>query len=164
MSKLTSLERLNLKKLIDNNEDYTDNTESIRSLKHSELIRTDVNEMIKIKLGNADSTQEEITELCRNNCGFMFNNYTDIFNKIINDEIDLTILNKFLDVLKSVESGKLDQHEASVVIGKVLKELYVDSAMKIADKKDAEYKTEVQPKVVPLNVSWNEYKIFKKHH
>ena len=33
-------------------------------------------------------------------------------------------------MLKEIEDGETDQHEASVKIGKILKELYIDSAMK----------------------------------
>jgi hypothetical protein len=163
MAKLSSLERLNLKKLIDDN-DSTNNTENIRSLRHSDLIKKDVGEMVKIKLRHIKSTTEEIADVCREKCTFLFNNYTDIFNKIINNEIDLTILKKFLGVLKLVEDGKMDQHEASVIVGKVLKELYIDSAMKVADKKDAEYqaKNPVKEKVVPMKLSWAEYKAIKK--
>ena len=33
-----------------------------------------------------------------------------------------------------MENGKLDQHEASYKVGKVLKELYIDTAMKREEK------------------------------
>ena len=50
----------------------------------------------------------------------------DIFNKIVNDEIDLEIMYKFLWVLKLVEDGKASQEVGSAAIGKLLKELYVE--------------------------------------
>ena len=58
----------------------------------------------------------------------------DIYNKIRKDEIDMTILLKFLDVLKKIEDNELDQHEGSFEVGKLLKELYVDSALRKAEK------------------------------
>ena len=33
-------------------------------------------------------------------------------------------------MLKEIEDNKIDQHEASVKIGKILKKLFIDSAMK----------------------------------
>ena len=42
----------------------------------------------------------------------------------------LSILTKFLDVLKLIEDKKIDQHEGSFKIGKYLKEMYIDSAQK----------------------------------
>ena len=42
--------------------------------------------------------------------------------------------------IKESENGKTDQHEASFKIGKLLKELYIDSALKQAEKHDAKQK------------------------
>ena len=36
----------------------------------------------------------------------------------------------FIDKLKEIEDGEVDQHEASVDIGKILKQMYIDSALK----------------------------------
>ena len=47
--------------------------------------------------------------MCLSKCSFLFNNYTDIFNKIKNDEIDLSILDRFLNVLKQIEDGNVDR-------------------------------------------------------
>ena len=37
---------------------------------------------------------------------------------------------KLINVLKNIEEGDVDQHEGSVVVGKILKEMYIDSALK----------------------------------
>ena len=90
----------------------------------------------------------------------MFTYYTDIYNKIRKDEIDLNILNRFLNVLRNIEDGEIDQHDGSYIVGSLLKELYVDSALKKADKINDEHEKTVV-KVVPketLNVSWNSFK------
>ena len=65
----------------------------------------------------------------------MFSNYTNIFNKIYNDTIDLNLFHKFLVILEGIENGKFDQHQASAQVGKILKEIYLDSAIREADKK-----------------------------
>ena len=45
-----------------------------------------------------------------------------------------------------------------LMVGKVLKELYVDSALKRADHLDKEHEAEKVVFVEPKNVSWRNYK------
>ena len=42
--------------------------------------------------------------------------------------MSIEIFKTMVDLLASIEHGEIDQHEASVKIGTVLRELYVDSA------------------------------------
>jgi hypothetical protein len=102
----------------------------------------------------------EFKELCRNKCSFLYNNYTNIFNKLINDELDLQILSQFLQVLYAIEESHIDQQEGSVIIGKLLKELYIDSALKHSTKIDLlnDEKVNVDRIVINKGISWNEYK------
>jgi len=160
MSKLSSQERLNLKKLIDESE-CENNTENIRQLKHSTLIRDDVRKIDTLRMAHPNMKSSEFDELCQGECQFLFNNYTDIFNKMVKNELDLTIMTKLLTVLKLIEDNKVDQHEGSVMVGKILKELYIDSAMKRADNIDKEYEDQRAPPVESKNISWKEYKLRK---
>jgi len=153
---LTDAERLNLKKLI-NESECENNTENIRRLKHSDLIRTDIRKMEQVK---KDSTldKDELLTRCQTECAFLFNNYTDIFNKVYNDELDFNIMAKLLVVLKMIEEEKVDQHEGSVIVGKILKELYLDSAIKRADNIDAQYAAEKVEPDAGKPISWSEFK------
>ena len=93
-------------------------------------------------------------------CNWLFTNYTNIYNKLKKDELDLNILGRFINMLKEIEDGETDQHEASVKIGKILKELYIDSAMK--NEKNIENKEKnKKPKKFkkPQNkITWKQYK------
>lgn len=152
-------QRLQLQNMIKIN-NVEDQTNFIRNLKHSQIIRNDVNNMILIKAkyrGNNDKIHKE----CINECNFLFTYYTDIYNKIRKDEIDIGILNKFLDVLKRVEEGELDQHEGSFLVGTLLKELYVDSALKKADKLNENEEPKPEPIKPQKNVSWKQFKKMK---
>ena len=157
MSQLNQQERLNLKKLIDES-DCDNNTESIRNLKHSTLIRDDVRKIDTMRNNNATMGEAEFSELCQKECTFLFNNYTDIFNKMVKNEIDLTIMTKLLTVLKLIEDSKVDQHEGSVMVGKILKELYIDSATKRSDNIDKQHDAERVPLVESRKISWSEFK------
>ena len=160
MSTLSESERLNLKRLI-NDSECEDNTEHIRKVKHSVLIRDDIRKLDTLKNTEAALKQsdfEKFKEKCSMEASFLYNNYTDIFNKMVNDELDLTIMTKMLVILKLIEDDKVDQHEGSAMIGKVLKELYVDSATKRMDNLDAKYEADKPVPIEGKKVSWKEFK------
>lgn len=153
-------QRLQLQNMIKTN-NVEDQTDFIRNLKHSQIIRNDVNNMILIKAKfRGDDTK--IHEECVSECNFLFTYYTDIYNKIRKDEIDIGILNKFLDVLKRIEDGELDQHEGSFLVGSILKELYVDSALKKADKLNANEEEREEPKKPEKQISYKQFKKMNK--
>jgi len=148
--------RLHLQKMIKAN-NVEDQTELIRELKHSHLLQEDINNLIMIK-AKYRNDPNKINEEAMNECSFLFTYYTDIFNKIKKDEIDLKILNKFLNVLRRIEDGEIDQHDGSYLVGQLLKELYVDSALKKADKLEEQNKVVEQPKHDTVKVSWKQFK------
>ena len=158
---MNDTDRLKLQEMIKAN-NSEDNTELIRQLKHSHLLQEDINQLLMLK-AKYKNNMEKISEEAPVKCSFLFTYYTDIFNKIKKDEIDLKILNKFLNVLRLIEDGELEQEEGSVMVGTLLKEMYIDAALKKADKLSQnevkEEKTEVKAAV---NISWREYKQFNK--
>ena len=166
---MDSTERLNLKKLVDQS-DAVDNTETIRRVKHSTQILEGIRAMENLKRKHRDlreSTPEDFAELCRTECAFMFNHYTDIFNKQLKDELNLGIMIRLIHVLRMIEDGAVDQHEGSVIVGKFLKELYVDSALRRADNLDKEHDNahdtedsgiDVGERPEPKPISWKQFK------
>ena len=150
-------QRLHLQKMITAN-NVEDNTDLIRQLKHSHILREDVNNLIMLKSKYFDDPNkinlEGMTE-----CTFLFTYYTDIYNKIRKDEIDLKILFNALDVLRDIEDEKIDQHEGAFEFGNLLKKIYVDSALKKAEKLNVETgEKEPEYKGPQVNVSWSEFK------
>ena len=162
MSVLSPDERLNLQKLV-NEMDSVDNTAHIRKVKHSVALRDEIRKLDTFKKKHIDIFQtdtEKFLEMGRAETPFLYNNYTDIFHRFIKDELDLEIMTKLLIVLKLIEDEKVDQHEGSVMIGKVLKELYVDSALKQSDHLNSKTDGPLMP--VPVKpISWKEYKSSK---
>lgn len=153
-------QRLQLQNMIKAN-NVEDQTDLIRNLKHSQVLRNEVNNMILLK-AKYRGDEEKIYSECVNECSFLFTYYTDIFNKIRKNEIDIGILNKFFDILRKIEDGDLDQHEGSFMIGTILKELYVDSALKKAEKLDELAEKAPEPKHAEVKISWNQYKKINK--
>lgn len=153
-------ESLDLKRLI-NETQCENNTDNIRKLKHSVLIRNDIRNLENLKKTNVSlrkSNPDEFNEVCQKECNFLFNNYTDIFNKILKDELDLRIMTKLLICLKLIEDGNVDQHEGSVMVGKILKELYIDSAIKRGENLDKEREAERIEVNSGKKMSWSDFK------
>lgn len=159
-------QRLKLKEMIKTN-DAKDFTSKIRTLKHSSLIRADVQTYLDLCKKYPKSHHERFfKETCNKKCAFIAKNYTDIYIKLTKKELNLDILTSLLNILKEIEDGKMDQHEASFKVGKVLKELYIDTALRKSAKIEAvedRKKNRSDKKVVkkPKKISYSEFK--KKH-
>ena len=154
-------QRLHLQKMISSN-NVVDQTKLIRELKHSHILRENVNNLIMLKAKYLDDSDSLNLE-AMNDCNFLFTYYTDLYNKIRKDEIDLKILFQFIDVLQKVEDGLLDQHEASFEVGTLLKQIYVDSALRKAEKLNAETgEKEPEYKGPQINISWKDFKNIQK--
>jgi hypothetical protein len=81
---------LNMKSLMES-DDYVNNTDKIRALKHSEDILLDIGRICELKKTHPNMRmieEEKFGNLCRGACPFLYNNYTDIFNKVLKDELD----------------------------------------------------------------------------
>jgi hypothetical protein len=154
-------QRLHLQKMIAAN-NVEDNTGLIRKLKHSHILREDVNNLLMLKAKHPNDSESLHLE-GMNECNFLFTYYTDIYNKIRKDEIDLKILFRALDVLRDIEDGKLDQHNGAYEFGLLLKQIYVDSALKKAEKLNAETgEKEKEYKGPQVDISWSQFKKMQK--
>jgi len=140
-----------------------DQTGLIRELKHSHILRENVNNLVMLKAKHFDDPDalnlEAMTE-----CSFLCNYYTDLYNKIRKDEIDLKILFQFIDVLRKIEDGQLDQHEGSYEVGLLLKKIYVDSALRKAEKLNAVTGvSEPEYKGPQVDISWKQFKMINSN-
>jgi hypothetical protein len=156
-------EKLTLQKMISENS-VEETTELIREVKHSEKIRQDIKMLNFLKKKHKkllNEKNENFDDIAVKECIFLFNNYTDIYNKVKKDEIDLNILNKFLDVLEKIENGKINQHEGSYEVGKLLKSMYIDSALrksKKLDKQNDKQNNSNNNTTEVKNISWRQFK------
>lgn len=165
MADLTNSERLNLEKMIKAS-DAEDNTDKIRELKHSKFIENDIQQLLSLKSKYkrlSETNSDQFDKMCENKCSFIFTNYTQIYNKVKKDNINLNLLAHFLVILRKIENSEINQHEGSVMVGKVLKEIYVDSALregqKIDQKNKKNSKQTKKPSSVGKNISYKEYKM-----
>ena len=150
-------QRIHLQNMIKTN-NTIDYTESIRELKHSYLIREQCDMLIKLK-EKFNGDDEKIHYEGINECNFLYTFYTDIYNKLRKDELDLSILKQLLDMLEEIEQGNLDQHDASFQVGTVLKNLYIDSALKKADKLNKnDDNAQIKESISTRDITWKQFK------
>lgn len=158
---ISSQEKLDLKRLARENEaeDYTD---EIRRVKHSNKIAED---LLKIftDLQNKKQMSKDEAQIA---CPFLFGTYPDIFQKAFANELNMVMMSRFLLVLKRVEDNEVDAHEGGLLIGKLLKAIYVDSALTRSAKSDETNKLEnniqaneiSEKKRTQEKISWKEFK------
>ena len=161
MAFLNDKSRLNLQEMI-RDSDAEDNTDKIRSLRHSQRIKREVDQMVKLKrkyrkLAKTDYKKYE--RLVTSHCNFLWTNYTNIFNRLLKDELDINILYKILEKLREIEDEGLSQTDASIGVGQLLKELYIDSALKRSNKLKAVEDSSVSEERKPVHdITWAAFK------
>jgi len=149
-------ERLQLNKMIKVN-NVEDQTEQIRKLKHSSILKKEIHELLLLKEKYREQPDQIINESIIK-CNFLYTNYTDIYNRVKKDEINVDLLFHFIHVLSQIEEGLIDQHDGSFLIGKLLKEIYVDSALKKAEKLDKEHGSDTIVYEKPIEINWKQWK------
>jgi hypothetical protein len=160
-------QKLQLKNMIATNK-VEDNTDLIRKLKHSATFKLEIARMREIKKAfPTTSDSPSITPAspvfieCVKDCPFMYAYYTDLFNKILKDEVDMNLLDQGIEVLSEIEAGTVDMHEASFKFGTILKKIYVDGAINKADAINAALDSASEPVSTPTQpreISWSAYK------
>ena len=151
------MDRIQLNKMIDANQ-VQDCTADIRAKKHSGLIKADVQRLVNLRQRYAKEIGFD--DMCVQQCNFLFNNYTDMFNKVKKDEMNLEILSQLLQVLKHIEEGELDQHAGAYEVGLLMKKIYIDGAFLKAKKLDA-LSSSAEPTATPApvkEISWKQFK------
>lgn len=161
-------DRLDLKKLMRLGEgEYVDNTDGIRRLKHSDLIVVDMRKMQELKKIHSEmreSSPIDFAALCQTKCSFLFNTYTDIYNRLYKDELDVDLMLEALKTLKQIEDGKINQQEGSILMGKLFYKVFVSNAVKHEENTNLQEQsgTEQKDADVSLNtgktISWKDYK------
>jgi hypothetical protein len=155
---LSENDKCQLKQMIEKN-NVVDKTDQIRELNHSGNIRDSIEKLMKLKIQYADLLREDkskFEEISVRECRFLFFNYMELYNIILKETMDPKILFRLLDVLGQIEIGKLDQHEGSYMVGKYLKEIYIDSKLAESKRLDLLYPSTIQTE--PKNIQWKDFK------
>ena len=156
-------ERIELTKMI---REYgtEDMTTAIRNAQHSSRIKEDVERIRQLHTEYKrlkETNPSQFRRICETRCSFLYENYMEIFNKLVKDQLNYEMMYTLIRILSQIEKGELDQHMASFKVGQILKEMYIDSAIRYEKqekmkKRRRNKKTNVKPQ--PKNLTWKEYK------
>jgi len=154
-------DRLDLKKLMKAGEsDYVDNTDGIRRLKHSDLIAADMKKLQDLKVSHASmrtSFPDDFSDLCQRKCSFLFNAYPDIYHRLFKDQLDVALMMDALKTLGQIETGKINQQEGSIIMGKLFYKVFVSNAIKHEESSSNTTPSETTF-VDSKQLTWLEYK------
>ena len=125
-------------------------TDSIRERQHSEKLHRalDAIDRIRDKMGDGihSLTNSDFIDQCPD-CQLLITEYPRVFAKAKSGQEGMPVLRNMIDALQGIESGKLDQHTASIRIGTTLKKMYIDPVVN------------PEKKTVPTkNVSYSQWK------
>ena len=161
---ITNQDRIDLKRVM-SNMDYTDNTTYIRRVKHSTQIQQGIMDLVTFMKAHPEVTEGDdpfvMEDQAKPASPFLYENYTDIFRRVLRNEVSFPMLAKIIEVLKAIEEDQVDQQEGSIKVGKLLKEMYLDSAIRHGDNLDKKHQaTEATPtpRAPEKLISWKEYK------
>jgi hypothetical protein len=152
---LTPNDRHQLKKMIEAH-NVEDNTDKIRENKHTAEIQRCIRHITDLKENHPEYDKQQLEEEALKEAGFLFFHYFDIYNLVIK-QTNLTVLHKLLDILNQIEAGLCDQHEGSFLVGKYLKELYIDDIVRRSESEAT--KTPVAP---AKDITWNQFKTMNR--
>lgn len=104
----------------------SDNTQHIQKFKISQKIESDLALCRATRLAMG-ATHPHLAAVLEEKCNFTSTVYPMIFSKMLeNDAGQMETLDTMLQSLRSIEKKENTQHEASVLVGKMLKSTFVD--------------------------------------
>ena len=154
-----------LRKIADDAEDKTD---EIRKLKQSVVIKKELPDLMKVVDKHYGRVSlPELRNMAEMAAPELAKMHVMLFAKIVKREIRPAIVDAFISTLEDIEAGKINQKDASHVIGGLLKSEYIDPAVQkanasnaLAQDTDEQTSESVHTPVANTtkNISWKEYK------
>ena len=92
---------------------------------NSQKIKEIIKELREYNKNNTDKTVEERLLILKDEYSDFSDNYPRLFEEIVEDSLDDTILNRLLNIMKMKESQTISNHQADVDVGQILVNKYV---------------------------------------
>jgi len=160
MSVLSNNDKSILDKMLSEN-NVEDLTHEIRTKSHSKLIRNDIKQFILLEtkyLRLKQTNHKQFENICAKHCSFLYDNYNTIYTKLLSNKLDLNIFDKFLIILQKIEIGELNQHEGAYLVGKYLKEIYIDNRSKNKENEANEENEATNKLNIEKNITYKQFK------
>jgi hypothetical protein len=99
-------------------------TGDIRDRAHAKSLDAALDRIAQL---HAECPAEDVERLATEQCRILYDDYPRFFTKAIKHPEEIDTLRSMVTVIRQIETGELDQHSGSVVIGTMLKERFVDA-------------------------------------
>ena len=96
---LSESDRYQLSKM---SNEFVDKTEEIRASKNSSKLRENIIHLLRIKQENPGLSKKDLEPLILSECHFLFYEYMELYNLLLKEDMDPTIIFQLLDVLKDI--------------------------------------------------------------
>lgn len=121
-------------------------TDSIRGRQHSDKLDAALDAVDRIRSEMGDGihalSNEDFVDRCPE-CQLLITEYPRVFAKAKSGKEGMPILRSMVKAIRGIETGKFDQHTASVSVGTSLKKMYIDPVIneeqQSAPAKDVSY-------------------------
>ena len=155
---LTDAERSILAKLQSEAENYEDNTSGIREAKHSSPLLADIRRMGPLRKKYAELKEKSMDDylaIFQRECKYIYTQFPDVFDRVVKNDMNLDVFEKIIMILKMIEDGKVNQSEASALVGKLSQKLFFQKEAQEAISGATTTKEEQEN---PRGMSWKEFK------
>jgi len=156
---ITPQDRVAFAKASSEMDEPIDNTDYVRKEQYSRKLEVSLALIEKLKIDHGELRRnhpEQFMELCQLKCHFLYNKFTSIFHKLVKDEIDIHLFKKVIYVMRMIEDKKINYGEGSILVGKLISDMFINSGNKQGEKYDQEHPE--TPMVEGKDISWNEWK------
>ena len=102
-----------------------------------------------------ESAPDEYLNVFQRECRYIYTKFPDVFDRVVKNDMNLDVFEKIVMILKMIEDGKVNQSEASALVGKLSQKLFFNGESTAAEQQQVE---KVEEEVVNTGLSWKEYK------
>ena len=84
-------------------------------------------------------------------CKYIYTSFPDVFDRVVKNDMNLDVFEKIVLILKMIEDGKVNQSEASALVGKLSQKLFFQ-------KEAIEAVQEAAKEEAPRGMTWKDFK------
>lgn len=167
---LSDTEKSILQRLQAESEEYVDNTDGIREAKHSSPLLADIRRMAKLRTKHSslrETSLDDYLAVFQRECKYLYTKFPDVFDRVVKNDMNLEVFEKIIMILKLIEDGKVNQSEASALVGKLSQKLFFGGVANTSEKSGLSEESGVsagfsEEPGVSTGLSWREYKKSQK--
>jgi hypothetical protein len=102
-----------------------------------------------------ESSPEDYLRVFQKECKYIYTKFPDVFDRVVKNDMNLDVFEKIVMILKMIEDGKVNQSEASALVGKLSQRLFFQTS---ATQSATTQPVATVQEEVNTGMSWKEFK------